>query len=1034
MTQWTSTEAALASTDQPSTSAHVDRPAVTVRLLGPVEVRADGGAVALGPAKQKALLAALAIDVGHPVPVRTVMERLWDDPPAGARSSLYSYVARLRQVLRGITGRGAPLDIATGSGGYMLRASPQAVDLARYTASIARARQTTHPAERAELFSQAIEVWGGEPLADVAGAWAANLRAALTEQQVGVMTDWAESELACGRPDSVVNRLPIFLERHPLVEPLLAAFLQALAMQGRSAEALDRYARYRERLIEELGADPGPRLAQIHAAILRNEVPTRQWPGERPPATAEATTRPDPPRQLPLDIAALIGREREVAAVSAALDPSTEEAGRACCISGTAGVGKTALAVHCAHRMSQQFPDGQLYLDLRGFGPDRPLDAAEALEILLRAVGVPSAPYTLAERINAYRSAMADRRVLVLLDNAAASEQVRPLLAAGPGCATLITSRDKLAALVARDSATRVDLAPLPAEAAVRLLERLLGQRASVDRHTLLALAQRCSFLPLALRVATEAVRSRPRTPLAALMAEADGGPGWLDLLDTGDDDSTAVRGVLSWSYRSLAEDAARAFRLLGSHPGQQFGEAAAMALLGEDIRTTRRLLRDLLRANLIMEVGQSRFVMHDLLRQYAREFPQDRPAIIRMLDHYLITASAAMRTIRPMDLHDLAAPPSDAPAPFTRAEEAMRWLRMERANLLAAIERAAASGHPHHVVRLASTIRRFLELRGSYTDMARVHHLALDAARELGDVRAEALTLRNIGVMYGRVNETELALQHFTRSLELFRAVGDRVGEASVLGNLGILFMNMSRVAAAESHLRQAIALCLEIDVPLLLGTSLTALGALYAGLGRYDEAIEHHARAIAGLLHIGNWQAAAAAQDGLGATYRRLGRYDEAWHCFDQALRAARASGHRYGECAVLINLGELYRLTGCDERAVWCFRQATQIARSIDDRRCEAGALNGLARVLLADGRMGEATVLLRRALLAARSAEDSTQQVRALTGLGLSHRDERQVAHRFLDQAWSACTPLETTEAQEIRAIRIEIDDFLSVTGA
>jgi tetratricopeptide (TPR) repeat protein len=419
---------------------------------------------------------------------------------------------------------------------------------------------------------------------------------------------------------------------------------------------------------------------------------------------------------------------------------------------------------------------------------------------------------------------------------------------------------------------------------------------------------------------------------------------------------------------------------------------------------------------------------MHDLLRTYARELDADREAMRRLLEHYVSSAALAMAAIQPADTPDFKIEPVAGPVAALLADprRAMTWLHAERRNILAAIVFADTHGFPEHAVRLAGTTRRYLELRGYHLDVAQAHHHALNSARRLGDRRVEAITHRNLGVVFGRANRNSEAEHHFRTAITLYRDTGDRAGEANCMGNLGLLLLRTSRAGEAETCLRLAIDLALELELPLCAASDLTALGTLETFLGRYEDAIEHHVRAIAGFSAVGFWQAVGAAQDGLGEAYLRLGRYDDARACLDAALASSEASGHRYGEAATLNNLGELHRVTGRPDEALTCFHRAIGIAVEIGDDRCEAAGHNGVARVLISRGLTAEAAAHLRRALASAVRAEDSQQRVRALIGAAVvaGHDD---AARQALDSAAVACTPLETLERREIQLLSARLGD-------
>jgi DNA-binding SARP family transcriptional activator len=624
-----------------------------VRLLGPVEVWAVSGPVEVGPPRQCAVLAALAADAGQPVPVDALVRRVWgDDPPERARRTLHTYVARIRRVVQQARPPGDhPAGVLRQTAGYLLDVDPDRVDLHRFRRLVMQAR-ALDPGDgrRLTLLREAVELWRGQPLAGVTGEWADRMRQAWRQLYLDAVVCWADAELSGGDPAAVVGLVGQLTGEHPLAEPLAAALLRALAATGRGAEALDRFAALRRLLADALGSEPGPELQAVHQAILRGELTP-------PRATNHAPPQPVP-AQLPAGVPAFTGRHAELAALDTLLagtgrhrDAAAGPAAGApppgsaltCAISGTAGVGKTALALHWAHRVRARFPDGQLYLDLRGYDADQPVDPAEALARCLLALGVREGdiPRGLDERAARYRTELTGRRMLIVLDNAEAVEQVRPLLPGTPSCLVVVTSRDSLGGLVALHGAHRLDLDLLPLPDTLTLLRRLIGSdRVDAAPGAAVTLANRCARLPLALRVAAELALGRTGASLAELVAELDDEQQRLDALDPGGDPRAAVRTVFSWSYQRLPAYAGRAFQLLGQHSGPEFDAAVASALTGTGHREAARTLRLLARSHLIHPIGGGRYAMHDLLRAYARSLAPDRdPAdrrgtVTRLLDH----------------------------------------------------------------------------------------------------------------------------------------------------------------------------------------------------------------------------------------------------------------------------------------------------------------------------------------------------------------------------------------------------------------
>src|SRR5271170_6084446 len=618
-------------------------------LLGPLLV-CDGESVIRVPAaRHRVLLAVLLLHTGTIVNVDTLAEMVWDGaPPAGARITLRSHVSRLRQVL----GPRVGARMVTRYPGYLIEAGEEEVDLLRFRGLYregAAAVRSGQWAQAAETLGGALGIWRGEPLADVPSDLLRRDEVPGLDQHRLQAQEWEiEAGLQLGRHTELVAELHSLTAAHPLRERFHAQLMLAQYRCGRQAEALATYQHARQLLVEALGTDPGTELRELHGRILAAD------PALEAPRPASAMTRdagPSVPRQLPAPVAHFAGRAEELAALTR-LDGSAGQAPEAIVISaigGTAGVGKTALAVRWAHQVAGRFPDGQLYVNLRGHDPAEPIRPADALVGFLRSLGVPGQeiPAEEHDRAAQYRSLLAGRRVLVILDNASEAEQVRPLLPGSSTCVVLVTSRDSLAGLVARDGAARLDLDLLPEGDAVNLLRALIGGRVDAEPEAAQALAARCCRLPLALRVAAEFAAARSGASLTDLVDELADQQQRLALLDAGGDPRTAVRAVFSWSYRHLDASAARAFRLLGLHPGPDFDLYAAAALTGATVAETGRLLHMLADAHLIQAAGRSRYGIHDLLRAYARGLAADqddddeqRAALTRLFDHYLYTAA----------------------------------------------------------------------------------------------------------------------------------------------------------------------------------------------------------------------------------------------------------------------------------------------------------------------------------------------------------------------------------------------------------
>jgi tetratricopeptide (TPR) repeat protein len=776
----------------------------------------------------------------------------------------------------------------------------------------------------------------------------------------------------------------------------------------------------------------GQRWHELEAKLAVDGTPPRRPAGTaaRPPRTGAPT-----PRELPPDVYAFSGRSAELAQLDQLAGTGGRTGSVIVALSGTAGVGKTALAVHWAHRMADRYPDGQLYVDLHGYGPEAPTDPGEVLAGFLRALGVSPAdvPYDLAERSARYRSLLADRRVLVLLDNARSADTVRPLLPGSPTCLTLVTSRDSLAGLVARHGARRVDLARLPAPEALELLGTLIGGRVAAEPVPAVALMEGCARLPLALRVAAELAVTRPASSLAELVTELGDERSRLERLAAGADERTAVASVLSWSYHRLSFSEAALFRLLGLHPGPDLDAPAAAALAGIHPAEAQRDLAALVRAHLVEPVDADRYAQHDLLRAYAaaradEEDPADArvAALSRLLDHYVASAVAAMDVLVPADR---AARPQllvETGRRFADAAGARAWLDGHRASMVALIGFAAERGWPMQAVRLAETLWRYFDTGGHYLEalstqghalaVARdrgdrgaeataLHHIAtvhrrwgryaeaaehcrqaLEIQRELGDSTGMGASLNTLGVLSRRLGRYAEAVEHYQQSLECHRAAGDPVGTGLAVGNLAIVYDQLGRYADSVAHHQQALELLRDRDergdVAIILGNLGIALGRN----GSYEAAVEHLEQALTMLREVGDRAAEGDFLDELGVVHHRWHAQDLAHQYLTQALTIHRELGNRDGQAAALVHLAASYLRADRPADALRYGRQALDVAREIGERRVEAAALDCLGSALTATGQPGVALRHHEEALALAEELDDRYGRARGLHALG------------------------------------------------
>jgi tetratricopeptide (TPR) repeat protein len=740
------------------------------------------------------------------------------------------------------------------------------------------------------------------------------------------------------------------------------------------------------------------------------------------------------PAQLPADVEVFTGRAQELAdldrllartadtTVAAGVMGGDSTAVVIAAVSGTAGVGKTALALRWAHQVRHAFPDGQLYVNLHGFDSEQPLSTADALAGFLRALGLPgqNIPVEVEERAAAYRSLLDGRRMLVVLDNASSVEQIRPLLPGAPSCVVVVTSRDSLAGLVARHSARRLNLDLLPLEDAVALLAALIGGRVQAEPEAATTLARLCARLPLALRVAAELAASCPTISLAQLVGELADEQRRLELLDAGGDARTAVRGVFFWSYHHLPAIVRRAFRLIGLHPGPDF-DPYAMAVLADTGHDQAEHIVDLLaRAHLIQSPRPGRYGMHDLLRAYAIYLAdvedseaEQRAGLTRLFDHYLATAAAAMDILVPAEQHrrPRIPPPATPTPPMPDRAAARAWLDTERITLIAVSAYTAARGWPGHTTQLSTTLYRYLDAGGHFPDGLTIHSHALHAARHTDDPAAEADALLNLGHIYWQQGHYGQAADHLQQAFTLAREIGDRHGESNALLNLGIIDQRQGHYGQAADHLQQAFTLAREIGDRVGETNALLYLGIVDRRQGHYQQAADHYQQALTLAREIGDRHGEANALDNLGTIYQRQGHYQQAADHHQQALALFRGIGDRHGEANTLLDLGTAYRRQGHFHQAANHHQQALALFREMGDRHGEGCALNRVGETLVAIHQPDHAIAQYTAALTITAQIGDRYEQARAHNGLAHTH----QIAGD-LDQAVTHHTAALTLAAQ------------------
>jgi DNA-binding SARP family transcriptional activator len=921
---------------------------VEIRVLGPLEVAAGDRLLDVGGARLRVVLALLVAARGQVVRVEALVEGLWAAaPPPDAERTVRAYVSLLRKALR-------PADlIQTRPPGYLLRVEADAVDAGVFERLAGEGRDALAAGRApaaATLLSRALAGWRGEAYGEFGEVAAlAAERARLDAMRLGAVVDRVEADLAAGLGGVLVAELEALTGTNPGYERLWGQLMRALYRDGRQADALAAYARARERLLAAAGLEPSPALAAVQAQVLAHDPALLPRPAALvvEPALAAAPV----PAQLPPGVWAFAGRDRELAVLDSLLAPDGHRAPTVAvaAVSGTAGVGKTALAVHWAHRVVDRFPDGQLYVNLRGFDPaGPPLGADAAIRRFLDAFGVPAGriPTDLDAQAALYRSTLAGRRVLVVLDNAADAEQVRPLLPGSPTTVVLVTSRNQLAGLVAGAGARPVALGLLSDPEARDLLGHHLGaDRLADDAAAVDEIIDRCARLPLALAIAAARAAAHPEFPLGAVAAElgaAELGDA-RDRLDalSGDDPADDVRAVLSSSYQALSEPAARLYRLLGLHPGPDVTAAAAASLAGVDRAEARRLLAEITRASLLSEHAPGRYGYHDLLRAYAADLVEQRDtaaqrdaAVARLMDHYLHSAGAADVLLdRPRDPSPLPprpALPGAAVEAFGDRAAALAWLTAEHAGLVAALR---LPGTDRQVWQLAWALATYLDRRGHWPDLAAAGQAALVAARRLGEVSGQAWAQAAIARSHLRRGGSAAVRIHLDQARDLYAKAGADLGLAGVQLAYTDLCDRAGDHPGALAHAEQALAHFRRADHVRGQATALNTAGWQHALLGSHEAARQHAEQALELFDDAPDPAGEAATWDTLGYAQHHLGRHDDARASYQRALELYRDLADPLREAQTLTHLGDTHAAAGDPAAAGAAWRQAYDILTALD-----------------------------------------------------------------------------------------------------
>ncbi|SDN35963.1 AfsR/SARP family transcriptional regulator [Allokutzneria albata] len=924
------------------------------RVLGPVEITTGTGVVQVGSRGARTLLAVLLLEVNQVVPVAHIEDVLWEhNPPSSGRTIMQSYVSRLRKLFAEIAPNGE-VEIVTRPPGYLLRADPELIDVHRVQSMVAGVGELDAQ-RRARVLGEALSLWRGQALADLPSErLRTGVAADLEEFRLGLLEDRIDADLELGRHAELLSELSGLLARQPFRERMIGQLMIAMHRCGQRAEAIGTYLRYRRLLADELGVDPGTKLRDLYASLLRDD---QEVQARNAQPSARATTTVLRPAQLPPEPAGFAARESELSWMDSLLT-GAGSAPRVALVVGNGGMGKSALTVSWARRVADRFPDGQLYASLRGFDPERsPVEPAEVLRQFLVALGIAPAgvPVDFDERVALYRSMLAGRRVLVLLDDARDAEQVRDLLPVASGSLALVASRRRLGGLAVSAAARVLTLDALPTNDAVRILAGALGEDRVEDPDDLRRLAELCGGLPLALRIVAARLAVNPNRSVATVVAELADEQQRLGALGTEDDD-ISVRGAFDLTFHSLDEPYARFFRLLGVPPGPDVTPHLASVLAGVDIACARRSLRALAAAHLVTEHRADRFTMHDLTRLYARSIARELPPTARvevenrLVDYYLTGLDHTRRALRPTFTgpHYAAERPELVPAEVVDRRTAMGWLDDEWPNLVALLRFTHTTGRFEATWTATHMLSAYLFARCPWEEWFEFTELGVDAARRLGDRFAEVRMLNTAGLAYRNSEQNELSMSYYMRGYRLAEEIGDSHHVALIATNMVPGLFERGETEEAERYCRLSVQLSRRTDDMFVLPLALTNLGEICKRKGEHQQALEHFQEVLALHQRMENFDRIGMAWLNLGQVSEAMGELEAAERYLRDAARDTAAADSVLLEAWSCQSLGRVLRLRGeLDEAATVLTRALELFGRlglsSADDVRAELEKLS-------------------------------------------------------------------------------------------
>ncbi|MGW5861293.1 AfsR/SARP family transcriptional regulator [Streptomyces sp. NPDC055239] len=978
------------------------------QVLGPVGLEVDGRRVELGSDKERVLLAALALDLGRPVALDMLMDRLWDgEPPPHARENAHSYVSRLRRRLRlaDPSSASAPR-IVSRAHTYTLEAARESVDWHRFQDLVAQAGAVAAGDDErtAALLDRAERLWRGEALAGLPGLWAETMRRTLAERLLTVTVSRFGASLRLGRFAEVSAELSALVDRHPGDETLAGQLILAYYGSDRYTEALRVHQESRQLLMTQYGSRPGAELNRIHRGIL-DRIPAAdlvlgRLPSPRP-STAPPPARPHRPRNLPHQ-PPLVGRHAELQALSTAVDAAAGDGSVitlecVSTVSGMAGIGKTAVAVHGAHQLAERYPAAQLYVDLRGHSPiGEPLSAGAALTTLLRLLGTPAEtiPVELEARTALWQTTLAERRAVIVLDDAVSTDQIRPLLPSGSPSLTIITSRRHLTGL---PHARHIPLDVLPTNDAIALFRAFAGRERALDIQEITRIVRLCGHLPLAIELVASRFRAHPAWTLTTLTDRLTRTEGRLgELRDT----EREMGRAFDLTYQTLTEEQRAAFHRLSLLPGPDLTAYSAAAALGLPPAAAERLLESLLACHLLREPTPDRYQFHDLLREYghhrslADDTEQDRAAALwRLMDFHVAAAERADRLAYPR--RNKPAPPGDSGhvhlPHWPDAPAARSWFATERANLLATELHAHNRGNHGTAARLAYAMAGFLNEECHWHDARTVLQHAADHWSRTDEQAALCRTLLHLSAVHAHTARYQEAAESGDRALRIARATGDTEAEAEVLRTLGTLNWHLGDHRAALALFQDSFAIRARSGDSLDRARLHNNMAVTLLFLGEHDRALGHFEKSLSGFTEASDHTALGKTLNNIGDLYMRRGDLNSARRSFEESLASLEHSGNRYDRATVRGSLADALSESGDTTAALALYQETLTEFHELGDRKSQADTLIGLGEAHRKAGNTEKALRQLQEALDIARMIGAAHQEIQALHRIGQAHFD-------------------------------------------